>query len=156
MEARSIRLGSDEPTERARQIIALVAENIKDKDNRIVIEGHTDAAPFKNAQKTNWELSSLRASAARRELEANGIDSERVARVVGYADKDLFLKEKPRDPETADQHHLAGALRSGWRPRSRCRALPWTGPAIPRPGQQKMPPRSSRFPPNLANLKKCL
>jgi chemotaxis protein MotB len=92
------RLGSDEPTEKARQIIRLVSENIKDKNNRIVIEGHTDAAPFKNAQKTNWELSALRASAARRELESNGIDSERVARVVGYADKDLFIKDNPRDP----------------------------------------------------------
>lgn len=92
------RSGSDEPTEKARQIIRLVSENIKDKPNRIVIEGHTDAAPFKTAQKTNWELSALRASAARRELESNGIDSGRVARVVGYADQDLFVREDPRDP----------------------------------------------------------
>jgi len=91
------RIGSDEPTEKARQIIRLVSENIKDKANRIVIEGHTDAAPFKNAEKSNWELSALRASAARRELENNGIDSSRVARVVGYADQDLFFKENPRD-----------------------------------------------------------
>jgi chemotaxis protein MotB len=92
------RSGSDVPTEKARQIIALVCENIKDKNNRIVIEGHTDSAPFKNVQITNWELSTLRASAARRELENNGIDSGRVARVVGYADQDLFSKDNPRDP----------------------------------------------------------
>ena len=91
------RLGSDEPTEKARRIIRLVSENIREKQNRIVIEGHTDSAPFKNAQTTNWELSTSRASAARRELEKNGIDPGRIARVVGYADQSLLVKENPKD-----------------------------------------------------------
>lgn len=91
------RLGSDEPTEKARQIIRLVSENIREKPNRIVLEGHTDSAPFKNAQITNWELSTSRASAARRELEKNGIEPGRIARVVGYADQDLLFKENPKD-----------------------------------------------------------
>ena len=91
------RTGSDEPTEKARQIIKLVTENIIDKPNRIVIEGHTDSAPFKSAQKSNWELSTSRASAARRELENNGIDPGRIARVVGYADQDPFIKDDSRD-----------------------------------------------------------
>jgi len=92
------RLGSDEPTEKAIQIIRLVSENIREKPNRIVIEGHTDAAPFKTAQKTNWELSTSRASAARRELENNGVDPGRIARVVGYADQELLVREDPKDP----------------------------------------------------------
>ncbi len=92
------RLGSDEPTEKAVQIIRLVSENIKEKPNRIVIEGHTDAAPFKTVQKTNWELSTSRASAARRELENNGVDPGRIARVVGYADQELLVREDPKDP----------------------------------------------------------
>jgi chemotaxis protein MotB len=91
------RSGSDEPTEKARQIIKLVSENLREKPNRIIIEGHTDSAPFKNAQKTNWELSTSRASAARRELENNGIDPNRIARVVGYADQDPLIKENPKD-----------------------------------------------------------
>ncbi len=91
------RSGSDEPTEKARQIIRLVSENLREKPNRIVIEGHTDSAPFKSAQKTNWELSTSRASAARRELENNGIDPNRIARVVGYADQDPLIKEDPKD-----------------------------------------------------------
>lgn len=91
------RSGSDEPTEKARQIIKLVSDNIKEKANRIVIEGHTDSAPFKGGQKTNWELATSRASAARRELENNGVDSTRIARVVGYADQDPLIKEDPRD-----------------------------------------------------------
>jgi len=91
------RLGSDEPTEKARQILRLVSENIREQPNRIVIEGHTDAAPFKNAVKTNWELSTSRASAARRELENNGVDPAKIARVVGYADQDLLIKGDPKD-----------------------------------------------------------
>jgi chemotaxis protein MotB len=91
------RTGSDELTEKARRIIKLVTENLIDKPNRIVIEGHTDSAPFKTTQKTNWELSTSRASAARRELENNGIDPGRIARVVGYADQDLFNKDDPKD-----------------------------------------------------------
>ncbi|MCE5281812.1 MAG: OmpA family protein [Deltaproteobacteria bacterium] len=91
------RLGSDEPTDKARQIIRLVCENIRDRDNRIVIEGHTDSAPFKSGQKTNWELSTSRASAARRELENNGVDPSRIARVIGYADQEPLFKENPRD-----------------------------------------------------------
>lgn len=92
------RLGSDEPTEKAVQIIKLVSENIREKPNRIVIEGHTDSAPFKTAQKTNWELSTSRASRARRELESNGVDPGKIARVVGYADQELLIREDPKDP----------------------------------------------------------
>lgn len=91
------RSGSDVPTEKARQIIRLVSENLREKPNRIIIEGHTDSAPFRGAQKTNWELSTSRASAARRELENNGVDPNRIARVVGYADQDLLIKDNPKD-----------------------------------------------------------
>ena len=91
------RSGSAEPTEKARQIIRLVSENLREQPNHIIIEGHTDSAPFKGGQKTNWELSTSRASAARRELENNGVDPNRIARVVGYADQDPLIKENPKD-----------------------------------------------------------
>lgn len=90
--------GSAEPTEKAKEILRLMTENIGDLRNRIAIEGHTDAAPYKNAQTTNWELSTARASAARRELEKNGVASSHIARVVGYADQELFVPENPLDP----------------------------------------------------------
>ncbi len=92
-------LGSAEPTEKAREILASVAEVIKEQDAKIAIEGHTDAAPFRGDQITNWELSTNRASAARRMLESSGLDPVRVARVVGYADTDLLVKENPKDPQ---------------------------------------------------------
>jgi len=90
--------GSDVPSEKAVRILELVSENIRDVDNKIAIEGHTDAAPFTSGKITNWELSTARASAARRILEKNGIDPNRIARVVGYADQELLIKENPLDP----------------------------------------------------------
>ena len=92
-------LGSAEPTEKAREILASVAEVIRDQDAKIAVEGHPDAAPFRGDQITNWELSTNRASAARRMLESNGLDPMRVARVVGYADTDLLVKENPKDAQ---------------------------------------------------------
>jgi hypothetical protein len=92
-------LGGAEPTEKAREILAGVAEVIRDQDAKIAIEGHTDAAPFRGDQITNWELSTNRASAARRMLETNGLDPSRVARVVGYADTDLLIKDQPKDAQ---------------------------------------------------------
>ncbi|HRV42115.1 MAG TPA: flagellar motor protein MotB [Syntrophales bacterium] len=91
-------LGSAEPTPRARQIIAVIADQLKDLPHRVAVEGHTDSAPFRSSQITNWELSSARASAARRELEKNGFDPAKIARVVGFADQEPFVKDNPRDP----------------------------------------------------------
>jgi chemotaxis protein MotB len=92
------RLGSAEPTPKAKEVLALIYENVKDMKQKIAIEGHTDAAPFRGDQITNWELATSRASAARRELEQHGIEPSRIARVVGYADQELLIKEDPRDP----------------------------------------------------------
>lgn len=92
------RLGRAEMTPIAREIMKIVSENIKDLPNRIAVEGHTDASPFVGGKITNWELSTDRASSARRELERNGIDPERIARVVGYADTELLIKDNPKDP----------------------------------------------------------
>jgi len=90
-------LGSDQPTPKAREILKLVSDNIQDIPGRIVVEGHTDSAQFTGGPISNWELSTARASSARRELEGYGIDPERVARVVGYADQELLLPLDPMD-----------------------------------------------------------
>ena len=96
--------GSAAPTPKAREILQLVTENIIDIPNRIAIEGHTDAAPFRGAQNTNWELSTDRASSARRTLEASGLGPERIARVVGYADQELY---NPLDPKDARNRRIS-------------------------------------------------
>lgn len=91
-------LGSAQPTAKAKEILKLVSANLKETPGRIVVEGHTDSAPFKGIQTTNWELSTSRASAARKELEENGVVSSRIARVVGYADTELLIPLNSRDP----------------------------------------------------------
>jgi len=89
--------GSSVPNEKAKEILRVIAENIKNDPYKVAVEGHTDASPFKSGQRSNWELSTERATAARREIENNGIDTGRIARVVGYADTELLNKEDPKD-----------------------------------------------------------
>jgi chemotaxis protein MotB len=91
-------LGSAKPSDKALEILSLVSETIRDTPNRIIVEGHTDALPYKGGETTNWELSTARASAARRVLENNGITQDRIAKVIGYADNDLLIKLYPNDP----------------------------------------------------------
>ena len=81
------KLGSTELTDKARQVLAVVAADIKNSTRRIEIEGHTDAVAYNSNQKFgNWELSTARASAARVELEKDGLNPSLLMRVSGYAD----------------------------------------------------------------------
>lgn len=67
--------------------------------NRIAIEGHTDAQQYSTAEGYgNWELSSDRANAARRLMEASGLRGNQVSQVRGYADQKLRVPENPMDP----------------------------------------------------------
>ena len=52
----------------------------------ITIEGHTDAFPSLDANRTNWDISSERANAARRILASAGVSTDRVRAVTGLAD----------------------------------------------------------------------
>lgn len=91
-------LGSPELTASAKNIIKTVAKNIIDMGNDVAIEGHTDSLNYSSSQYTNWELSTERASAARKVLEGEGFDSNRLIRVAGYASRELLLKDHPNDP----------------------------------------------------------
>ena len=69
--------------------------------NPVVIEGHTDSRPFRNADRpagySNWELSADRANAARRLLHAYGVPSEQVVEVRGFADRQMMRPSEPED-----------------------------------------------------------
>ena len=84
----------------ARQLIALVAQAVKTLPNRLSISGHTDSAPFPPNRRNydNFDLSSERANASRRDLESAGIAASRIAAVVGRADRDPLLPEDPGAP----------------------------------------------------------
>jgi chemotaxis protein MotB len=64
------------------------------------LEGHTDAQPFSAGERgySNWELSSDRANASRRELIAGGLPDTRVLRVQGLASSNLIDPNEPRSP----------------------------------------------------------
>jgi chemotaxis protein MotB len=67
--------------------------------NHISLTGHTDTTPYAGHNGvTNWELSSERANAARRSLEAAGLATDKVARIVGLSSSVLFDKDNPRAP----------------------------------------------------------
>jgi len=91
-------LGSARPSEAAVAMLRLIAENIRELGNRIVIDGHTDALSYSSNRYTNWELSTERASAARKILEENGLDPDRLARVAGFAATEPLVRENPNDP----------------------------------------------------------
>jgi chemotaxis protein MotB len=81
-------------------LLSLVAQAVKGMPNKLAISGHTDSTPYVGADgRSNWELSSDRANAARRVLVENGIDPAHVQNVVGRADTDPFIKENPQDPQ---------------------------------------------------------
>jgi chemotaxis protein MotB len=91
-------LGGSTLTSVGRKMIEVVADGIKDVPNKIAIEGHTDALTYSSSRYTNWELSTERASAARKELETLGVDPDRLAQVSGYAATQPLIRENPNDP----------------------------------------------------------
>ena len=66
--------------------------------NPIVIEGHTDAVPYRGALAySNWELSADRANAARRVLRSSGVRADQVIEVRGCAATKLRDPQHPTD-----------------------------------------------------------
>lgn len=88
--------GSAELEPATRDILHEIASTICELPNPIQVGGHTDSYTFASPNYTNWELSTDRANAARRELEAECVQPERIRRVVGYADT---------KPLIADDHY---------------------------------------------------
>ncbi len=80
------------------RILDLMAPELDQLGNGIIIEGHTDAVPYSRKNYTNWDLSSDRAQAARRELESAGYRASKVLEVRGYADRNLRVPDRPTDP----------------------------------------------------------
>lgn len=95
----SFDLGSPRIKNYTAEVLQALAPIIDKVPNRLSITGHTDATPYApGATYTNWELSSDRANAARRELLAGGIPSTKVAKVEGFGDAVPFRPEAPMEP----------------------------------------------------------
>ncbi len=81
-------------------ILHEIAKTLNDIPNRISLSGHTDATPYSSGEKSysNWELSSDRANASRRELIAGGMADSKMLRVVGLSSAVLFDPSDPVNP----------------------------------------------------------
>lgn len=83
-----------------RVILREIGKTLNKVDNHVSLSGHTDAQPFAGGRLdfSNWELSTNRANASRRELIAGGMREDKVMRAVGLASTVLFDKQNAYNP----------------------------------------------------------
>ena len=86
--------GSAVLNDRARAMLARIAGVLTRLPQPVSITGHTDSAPFKGGDRSNWDLSADRANATRRLLVEAGLPEGRVRSVSGMADRDLLLPKE--------------------------------------------------------------
>ncbi|MDN3524857.1 flagellar motor protein MotB [Halomonas sabkhae] len=93
-------LGSDQVATYMRDLLRLMAPMLNELPNDLSISGHTDSLAYLNGYQGygNWELSSARANASRRELVAGGLDPAKLLRVAGFADQVVMPDTEPSDP----------------------------------------------------------
>jgi len=92
--------GSSSMPDYAKRLMRVIGKVLAGGAQPLRIEGHTDGKPFPGAASsyTNWELSSDRANAARRELVLGGLETSRVSQVVGFADSVRLNPDDANDP----------------------------------------------------------
>lgn len=84
----------------AAPILSWLSAEMNQYPNRVVIIGHTDSLPYSsgNGNYSNWELSTDRANATRRELIKYGMDPRKIMRIMGDADVNPANKQDGSDP----------------------------------------------------------
>jgi len=104
--------GNPTPTAAGERLVGVLARELGAMPNRIVVEGHTDSRPFRNATPQagygNWELAADRANAARRLLHAYGVSPGQVAEVRSFADQQPF---QPGAAEDARNRRISVVVR---------------------------------------------
>jgi len=86
-----------------RELLREIGDALAEVPNRLTLEGHTDAVPFSGAARGgqaygNWELSTDRANASRRELILGGLNEDQVLRVQGLAASTPYDRKDPAAP----------------------------------------------------------
>lgn len=94
------KLASSNTEPHAKMILRKLAPVINELPNKIAINGHTDALtyPQNPSGYSNWELSTDRANAARRELNLGGLAQEKMLRVIGLGSSIPFNPNDDADP----------------------------------------------------------
>jgi chemotaxis protein MotB len=80
------------------RMLEIIAQEIRELENDVVIEGHTDSQPYAaNERYGNWELSVDRANSARRVMQEK-LRTGQLRAVRGFADMDLRIPDEPLNP----------------------------------------------------------
>ncbi len=97
-EAGAFSTGSADLAPSARVLIETIGDSIRDLENIVRVEGHTDDIPIFTAEhRSNWELSTARATSVVRHLVENvGIPADRLA-IAGYGE---YRPLVPNDSDT--------------------------------------------------------
>lgn len=77
----------DKPTAVFQDVLTTIAKVFRLANNRIAVQGHTAAVPFAARVNPVWERSAKRADETREALTNIGLDSARMHRVSGFADR---------------------------------------------------------------------
>ncbi len=82
-----------------RDILHVIGIVLNEVPNRIGLSGHTDSTPYlSDVGYSNWELSTERANASRRELIIGGMAENKILRVVGLASAANLDRKDPFNP----------------------------------------------------------
>ena len=92
-------IGTSQLTPEGARLFREITPPIAAAPNRLMIRGHTDAAPWTaKAGTNNWRLSVDRAEVTRHFLEYRGIASDRFSRIEGVADREPYVPTNRFDP----------------------------------------------------------
>lgn len=89
--------GGSEPVDDALPIIEKIAQIMSDRDNAILVEGHTDNLPIRGSvYPSNWELSAARAASVVRYLALEGVSPGKMG-AIGFGEfKPIARNDTPR------------------------------------------------------------
>ncbi len=128
---------STQLTQAGEKILKVMVQVIKEMPNRISITGHSEATNFvESDSNTNWEVTANRSNAARRFFMLNNLEEDRVAKVVGRADRELL---DPKFPTSARNRRVEVVLlrNSYLKTLERDTPAPQTLITVPRPTNTK-------------------
>ncbi len=92
--------GDPRPLPRAVVLFAAIGQVLSTTGYTVVIEGHTDAMPYRGRDDyDNWELSAGRANSVRRALLKGGLGDVQVSAVRGLADREPRIAADPYAPQ---------------------------------------------------------
>lgn len=92
-------VGSAVPDGRLVRVMERVGQILAGRPGEVVVRGFTDGRPFRSDTYDNWRLSMARAHITYYMLARGGLDEKRVAKIEGFADRNLKNTADPNAPE---------------------------------------------------------